>query len=166
MRKTIKRIRHPIAAWLVLLPLLASEHHGLVKFSGLPVPGATVTAVQGEKKLAAITDDQGAYSFPNLDDGVWNMEVEMLCFSPLKQEVTVAANAPAMDWELKLQPLDVIKAAAGPIQAAPAKPAPAPQTAGLPPRSPDRDKKVAAALAPSNAKKAFQRTDLAASKAA
>jgi hypothetical protein len=27
------------AAWLALVPLPAAEHHGLVKFGGLPVPG-------------------------------------------------------------------------------------------------------------------------------
>ena len=53
-----------------LLP--ASEHHGIVKFGGLAVPGATVTATQGDKKLAAVTDPQGIYSFADLPDGVWN----------------------------------------------------------------------------------------------
>ena len=44
----------------------ASEHRGLVKFGGLPVPGATITATRGDKKLTAVTDQQGLYSFPNL----------------------------------------------------------------------------------------------------
>jgi hypothetical protein len=47
----------------------ASEYHGQVAFGGLPVPGATVTATQGERKFVAITDQQGIFSFPwQLDD--------------------------------------------------------------------------------------------------
>src|ERR1022692_176803 len=90
----------------------ASEHHGIVRFAGLPVPGATVTATQGDKKLAAITDPQGIYTFAELADGVWNLQVEMLCFATLKNEVAIAPNAPSPEWELKLLPLDEIKAAA------------------------------------------------------
>ena len=63
----------------------------MVKFGGLPVPGATVTATRGDKKIASITDAQGAYSFPDLQDGKWSLEVGMLGFSPLKADVDVAA---------------------------------------------------------------------------
>src|SRR3954454_965916 len=80
------------------LPLVASEHHGMVKFAGLPVPGATITATMGDKKLVAVTDPQGQYTFPDLADGVWNLQVEMLCFSPLKMEVAVAPNSPSPEW--------------------------------------------------------------------
>ena len=34
------------------------EHSGQVTFSGLPVPGATVTATSGDKKLTTATDEQ------------------------------------------------------------------------------------------------------------
>src|SRR5258708_28441816 len=100
---------------LALCPLFGAEQHGLVKFGGLPVPGATVTASQGEKKFVAITDPQGAYSFADLQDGVWAIQVEMLCFSPIRQDVNINASAPTPEWELKLLPLDEIKAAAGPL---------------------------------------------------
>src|SRR6266852_4804664 len=76
---------------LPLFPLLAAEQHGFVKFGGLPLPGATVTASQAEKKLIAITDQQGVYSFADLPDGVWTIQVEMLCFVPIKQNITIAA---------------------------------------------------------------------------
>src|SRR5580700_6726454 len=99
-----------VVALSVALSLNASEQHGTVKFGGLPVPGATVTATQGDKKLTVITDQQGAYSFPDLADGSWNIEVDMLCFATIKQDVTVAAGAPASEWELKLLPFDEIKA--------------------------------------------------------
>ena len=82
--------------------LAGSEHHGQVTFNGLPVPGATVTATQGEKKLVAITDQQGMYSFASLDDGAWKFEVEMLGFATQTQDITIAADTPSTVWELKI----------------------------------------------------------------
>src|SRR5215468_4573069 len=89
-------------ALLLIAPLLfASEHHGVVKFGGLPLPGVTITATQGDKHFSAVTDLQGAYSFPDLTDGVWNFHIEMQCFETLDREVAVASNAPAAEWTLK-----------------------------------------------------------------
>src|SRR5437764_14786377 len=78
--------------------LFAAEHTGQVKFAGLPVPGATVTASQGDRKVVAVTNEQGAYAFPDLADGVWNFQVELLCFPPIKQEVGIAPNPPTPPW--------------------------------------------------------------------
>ena len=106
-------------AWLAVSgPAIASEYHGQVTFSGLPVPGTTVTvtATQGGKTVAAVTDDQGIYSFHDLADGTWTIQIEMTGFAPLKQDVTVAPNAPAGAFELKLMSLDQIRAAAKPIK--------------------------------------------------
>lgn len=87
---------------------MASEYHGRVTFGGLPVPGATVTATQGSQKIVVVSDQQGLYSFADLADGAWKIEVEMQCFSPMEQTVTVASNMPAGTWELKLLSLDQI----------------------------------------------------------
>lgn len=102
----------------------ASEHHGQVTFGGLPLPGATVTATQGDHKLVATTDQQGLYSFPDLADGPWTMEVEMQCFSTEKQGVVVGSNAQPTVWELKLLPLDQIKGQTTTVVAAPKPPTP------------------------------------------
>ncbi len=91
---------------------LASEYHGQVTFGGLPVPGATITATQSDKKFVAISDPQGTYSFADLADGAWQIEVEMQCFSTIEQTVTIAPNLPAAKWELKLLSLDQIVAKA------------------------------------------------------
>ena len=40
------------------------EHSGQVTFGGLPVPGATVTATAGDKKLVTATDEQGVFRLP------------------------------------------------------------------------------------------------------
>jgi hypothetical protein len=102
--------------WLAVLSLfvastLASEQSGQVLFSGLPVPGVTVTATQGKTKLASVTDQQGLYHFADLPDGVWTLTTEMTGFSPMTREVTTTPNAPAEKWEMKLLPLDQITAA-------------------------------------------------------
>lgn len=81
------------------------------------MPGVSVTATKGDQKVVAVTDQQGVYAFPNLEDGVWNFEIEMLCFETIKQEVGIAPNAPSPSWELKLQSFDAIKAAAPPPEA-------------------------------------------------
>lgn len=94
----------------IAVPLSASEHHGQVTFNGLPVPGATVTAVRDGKTMVAVTDQQGFYSFPDLSDGTWKIEVSMLGFAALQQDVEIGPSATSPTWELKLLPLDQIKA--------------------------------------------------------
>jgi len=97
--------------WLAVASVAAaSEYHGQVTFGGLPVPGATIKAAQGSKQFVTTTDQQGLYSFPDLTDGKWTIEISMTGFAILKQEVVIGPNAPAGKWDLKLLPLDEIKA--------------------------------------------------------
>ena len=104
------------------LPLLlatsafASAFHGAVTYSGLPLPGATVTATHDGKKLATITDQGGLYHFDDLDDGAWTIQVEMQCFEPIKTDVTVAANAQPGNFDMKLLPVDKLMAQTKVIQ--------------------------------------------------
>lgn len=139
-----------------VFPLLGSEHHGTVKFGGLPLPGATVTAKQGDKSVNAITNPDGVYSFDNLADGAWTIQVEMPLFAGTQQEVTVGAGTAPADFDLKLLPPDQI--------AAMVTPAPRLQVAATPAATPQpaSRKGKAAPPAPTNTKTAFQRTDLAA----
>ena len=94
-----------VAAW-------ATEYHGQVFFGGVPVPGATVTVTQGDKRLSTITDRQGLYEFADLADGKWKIEVEMSAFSTIDGDVTVAPNMPQGNWDLKLLELDKLLASA------------------------------------------------------
>ena len=107
----------------------ASEYHGQVIFGGFPLPGATVTVTQGTKKLTTISDQGGLYTFPDLADGSWKVEITMLCFSTAQGDLTVSSSTPAGKWELTLLPLDEITKLANlpppPVVAA-AVPAPAP----------------------------------------
>ena len=117
-----------------LAAFAAPMYRGQVTFGGLPVPGVTVTATRDDKKLVAITDAQGAYSFTDIDDGPWKFEVEMQGFTTQTQELTVAADAPNQTWELKLLPLDELTPAAAPapVESTPAAGAPVPAAAGTP----------------------------------
>ena len=47
----------------------ATEHIGQVTHNGVAVPGATVVATQGDKKLATSTNQQGLYRFAELAEG-------------------------------------------------------------------------------------------------
>ncbi|HEX5107150.1 MAG TPA: carboxypeptidase regulatory-like domain-containing protein [Vicinamibacterales bacterium] len=122
-----------IVALLGSLSLAAADHSGQVTATGVPVPGATVTATQGDKKVATSTDAQGGYRLPDLADGVWSIRVEMPGFTPVVRDVTVEADAPAATWELSLMSYaDITRdlPALPPPSAVPATQAPAPSAQG------------------------------------
>jgi hypothetical protein len=116
----------------------ATNFRGTVTFNGLPVPGAVVSATQGDKKVAAITDEQGTYVFSDLADGAWKLEVTMSGFATQSQDVTVAGDASGPTWDLKLLPLAEITHGAPPVVAssAPAPAANSVSTAGAPASTP------------------------------
>jgi len=98
-------------AWLACAGVAAaSEYHGLVTFGGLPLPGATITLTQGATKMSATSDQGGVYLIDNLTDGVWQVSIEMQCFTTIRAEVNVDAHTPAGKWELTLLPLDQLMA--------------------------------------------------------
>lgn len=117
-----------IAFLLVCSLAAASQYQGQVTFHGLPVPGATITATQGGKKLAAVSDQDGVFSFADLTDGTWTIEVEMQGFATGKQDVVVGPDAAgaATKFELTMLPLREIKAevkSTAPPEANPVAPA-------------------------------------------
>jgi hypothetical protein len=117
---------------------LGSEYHGQVTFAGLPVPGATVKATRYAQTFFAISDQQGSYSFADLTDGTWKIQVEMQCFSTIEQTVTIAPNVPPATWELKLLSLDQIMAEAKAIKTEPKPTLVA--NSGPPPNKPEASK--------------------------
>ena len=90
------------AACIAVCGLMAAEYHGTVKTGGLPLPGVTVTATQGDQKVVTTTDERGAFVFADLADGTWTLEAEMLGFAKLTREVGVAHDAPAAELGLKM----------------------------------------------------------------
>jgi len=109
-----------LAPMLASLPAFAAEHHGQVLFGGVPVPGAVVTATQGTATKTAVTNDIGIYSFPDLADGAWTLQIQMTGFDPVKQQVTVGPNAEAEKIELKPMSLAEVRAALKPAKVDPA----------------------------------------------
>ena len=85
---------------------MASEYRGLVIFGDAPLPGASITVTQGGKKFMTVTDEEGKYSFPDLADGAWKVDVEMSGFVKIDQEITVAPSMPVIRLDMKLLPVD------------------------------------------------------------
>jgi hypothetical protein len=99
----------PAICLLMVSALAASDHQGVVRTGEVPVPGASVQAVRGEKAIQAITDSEGRYLLPNLDDGTWTLHIEMLGFETIRRDVTVSTDAPAEQWNLKMLPFPEIQ---------------------------------------------------------
>src|SRR5688572_31290520 len=106
------RIRFCAALLVVALarPSLFAEgdQHGLVTFNGLAVPGATVIATQGDKKVLATSDADGRYRLTGLADGPYAVRIEMLGFAALTRDL-VAAEMAATSLELTLLPFEEIR---------------------------------------------------------
>ena len=144
-RTMVLRLLCSLLCLVGAIPAWATAYHGQVTLNGVPVPGATVMATQDKTGYATITDAQGKFTFDDLADGAWMLQIEMTGFASIRQTITVAPNVPAAQFELKLLPPGELKAdletttspppsapapvAAGPSQpakAAAATPAPAP----------------------------------------
>ena len=89
--------------------LAAGDQHGQVTFNALPVPGATVTATQGDTTIVVFADADGRYRLAGLADGPYVIRVEMIGFTPLTRDLIAgdAATHPAI--ELTLAPFDEIR---------------------------------------------------------
>ncbi len=143
MRKTIV-----LAFGLVYSFSIAAlaETHGQVVFAGVPVPGATVTVIQGDKKFVTITDSMGMYVFADLPNGTWPVDIEMLGFAKLHGDTSQSS------WELRMLPLEEIKAEVAHNEPATPAASPAPDTkAGADAKAP---------AAARNRQSGFQRTQV------
>src|SRR5262245_10316217 len=86
--------------------LIGSDHQGLVRVGEVPVPGASVKAIQGEKTLHVVTDADGRYEIPDLPEGTWTIQVEMPGFETTKRDVVVAKENAVEQWDLKIRTLE------------------------------------------------------------
>ena len=130
MQKSLQKIKPALAlicAFLLLEPLNAAEQHGVVKYGGLPLPGATVTATKDGKTVTTVSNPDGSYSLPDLAEGTWSVEVGMSLFQSAKQDVTLP-SAQGVDWDMKLLSTEeiakaTVPAAPEPVKTAEEKPA-------------------------------------------
>jgi len=104
------RSRWPVVVFLLLLSgaMRAQpgdlRHEGLVRSGGLPVPGAVVTATQGNRKLVTLTDEDGRYSLAGLSAGMWKLEVELTGFQRTQRTIELPTAGP-LEWNLEIEPL-------------------------------------------------------------
>jgi hypothetical protein len=101
----------------------ASDYYGQVIVGRVAVPGATVTATQGDQQRTTSTDTQGIFRFADIADGTWTITIELRGFAPLAREVTIGPDGQPAMWELALLPFEEI---------ARSLPPPLPRTASLP----------------------------------
>ena len=92
-----------VAMAAVSAGMAAAQHGGSVRSAGQPIPGATVRAAQGARKIVTITNEEGLYTLA-LGPGAWTVEVEMYGFEPQSRVVENGVQPSAIDWELELKP--------------------------------------------------------------
>jgi len=110
------------SSWAQTAPV-GTAVNGQVVFNGLAVPGATVTAVQGGKKVVGTTDSLGNFVLTGLADGPCTLTVAMPFFQPASLDVVIPTGATPPKLELKLlsTPQILALAAAAPkVEPAPA----------------------------------------------
>src|SRR5579862_7564156 len=97
----LQRFENYVVILLTIASLMTSSfaaypggYQGQVSFNGFAVPGATVTATQDDKKFVSVTDEQGVFTFPEITNGTWTLQVEMSGFATMKDQVVIGANAP------------------------------------------------------------------------
>jgi hypothetical protein len=96
-----------LALLLSVVTLSAADHNGKVTLMGVSIPGATVSAKQGDKSLSTITDQDGIYRFTDIADGTWTITVSMVGFETMTREITLPSTAQGV-WELTLLPIEKI----------------------------------------------------------
>jgi len=100
-------------SWLAVIGLLLARavlaqpgelrHEGVVRSAGLPVPGAVVTAVQGDRRVTTVTDEDGRYSLAGLAPGMWKLEVELTGFRRAERTIQLPGAGP-LEWNLEIEP--------------------------------------------------------------
>jgi hypothetical protein len=149
---------HTMLRVCVLTPILlaaiqAAGHRGVVTFNGVPVPGASVTALQGDRAATTVTGPDGIYEFSNLAGGECELRVEMPGFALAKATVNVPDSVARREWALEMLPLTAMTTSSSLL------PAPAAEAAPIP-LSPQRGK--APPGTPTTTRAPFQRTELTA----
>lgn len=96
---------------------VAEHYSGKVTYSGLAVPGATVTLTRNSEKLTAVTDIGGVCRFDDVADGDWTINVEMQGFEPVHATVTINAQIAPGDWKLTLETVEQLTAHSKPAPA-------------------------------------------------
>jgi uncharacterized protein (TIGR03435 family) len=98
----------------------AADLTGQVLFSGLGVPGATVTARRGDRTVSTVSDEEGTFRFAGIDEGTWTVRVEMRGFIAPSRDVVVPVTDPRPTWTLTMRSYEEIVGSAPPPAPVPA----------------------------------------------
>ncbi|MBV9265345.1 MAG: TonB-dependent receptor, partial [Acidobacteriaceae bacterium] len=106
MKKVIAiRLRAAASAalLLVLSAVLSRAQSGFIRSAGQPIPGATVTASQGDRSVSTITDADGHYAFGPLDPGPWTVHIEIFGFEPVTEQINFGQAKGPTNFDLRLK---------------------------------------------------------------
>src|ERR1017187_6739917 len=76
-----------LLALLLVLPSGVNAQRGVVQSEGIPIPGATVRATDGDRVVVALTDQSGTFTLNGITPGTWVIEVAMFGFEAASHEV-------------------------------------------------------------------------------
>ena len=126
-----------VAAVLITMAPLAARDAALgqVMFGGRPVPGASVVASKGERRVTLASDADGAVSLDGLDAGEWAIAIDMPGFRRLDTTLVMPIGETPPVWTLELVSAEELMRA----HAAPPPPRAAPAPAARQVRAPVAD---------------------------
>lgn len=87
---------------LLVSSLAAETHSGIVRFGGLPLPGASVSVTQGNTTTPVITGTDGTYRVEGLSRESLSVEVSMQLFTGQRRELALPDQV--AEWDLKMLP--------------------------------------------------------------
>jgi carboxypeptidase family protein len=83
--------------------LAAAVLSGRVLFSGLGVPGAAISATHEGRTIETVSDDNGDFRLPALEDGAWTIRIEMHGFEPAMREIALPAEGGPLTVTLRMR---------------------------------------------------------------
>lgn len=110
MERRLRRALWVVAMVLVITSSAFAQQRGSISGrvldgSGLALPGATVTVTEQNTGFTreAVTAETGAYTFPNLEPGLYTVTVELSGFASLKRPDIRLTAGSQTEVELKMQ---------------------------------------------------------------
>ncbi len=91
-----------------------------VLLQGRPIPGATVTLIQGDHRVTGITDQQGRLQLSGILSGSWTLHIAMTGFRAMDQSVEISKSSESRAFNLDLLPRSELLALASAHTAPPA----------------------------------------------
>ena len=100
LRPLLSVLPAAVAACVATLGLHAQS--GVVQSGGQMIPGATITAIQGDSKITTTTGRDGHYVLPQLGPGLWTIEASTFGFLPDHKPVQDPSSSHQINFDLAL----------------------------------------------------------------